>query len=133
MSQPWDTDDGFLAALQDGTLPIAEFGHKGHIRLGHLLLRRYSFAEALNQTRETIRGYATAKGGADKYHETITVFYLYLIAEGLEKDGSESTFSAFLDRHPHLRTREIEKDYFPDGIPENGLAKEGIVFHRVRP
>ena len=40
------TDDAFLDAFENCSLPESEFDHRGHLRLGWLYLERYSLEEA---------------------------------------------------------------------------------------
>lgn len=73
----------FLRAFEDTTLPKPEWTHGAHVAMGTVYLRRYG-TEALPRVREAIRRFNAAKGGPPTaFHETLTVFWLCLIAEHL--------------------------------------------------
>ena len=75
------TDDRFVAAFRDGSLPGEEFPHREHVRMAWLYLERHPTAEALLHFSRDLQRFATAKGNPGLYHETITWAYLLLIAE----------------------------------------------------
>ena len=81
------TDAAFLRALEACDLPESDFGHAEHVRATYLYLRDSDFAGALTRTRTTIRKYARHFGKSDRYHETITVAYVALIARHMFEHG----------------------------------------------
>ncbi|HYD79685.1 MAG TPA: hypothetical protein VEC06_07745 [Paucimonas sp.] len=72
-------DDDFLSAFLQCSLPPAEFGHVGHLRLSWILLRRLSFDDAVERICDGILRYATHLGAAGKFHRTITVALLHVL------------------------------------------------------
>lgn len=132
---PWDDDEAFLGGFEDASLPAEEFGHVGHLRLGYLLLQRHSFSEALNRARSGLVNFATAKtGGSDKYNETVTAFYLFLIRcrmEAMSEGPLYPRWDEFLRSHPDLLSRGIEAEYFREGSLDSAQARDGIVFQRL--
>lgn len=72
--------EAFLAC----TLPRQEWTHHAHLRVGLWHLLHLGPDEALAQLRERIQRYNLSIGGANTatsgYHETITRFYVWLIA-----------------------------------------------------
>src|SRR5262245_34955208 len=76
------TDDAFLAALADCSLPAADFGHREHLRLGWLRLRRAPLEAAIAATCADITRFATHHGAAGKFHRTVTEALLRLMAHG---------------------------------------------------
>ena len=76
--------DRLAEAFVDCTLPKEQWTHHAHLRVGLWHLLRYPPAEALALLRERIKRYNIARGGVNTdsagYHETITRFYVWLIA-----------------------------------------------------
>jgi hypothetical protein len=80
-----DECEAFLSAFEDGSLPAAEWTHQAHIAMATVYLNRYGDS-VLPHTRAAIRNYLLARGrpiGA--YHETLTIFWLALVAERMQQ------------------------------------------------
>jgi hypothetical protein len=80
----------FLAAFEDGSLPADEWTHQAHIAMATVYLNRYGDS-VLPHTRTAIRNYLLARGrpiGA--YHETLTIFWLAVIAQAMQHQTSIS-------------------------------------------
>jgi hypothetical protein len=88
------TDDEFVTAFENLSLGGESFGHRGHVRLAWIYLKRYPAHEALPLFAKGLRKFATHLGAADKYHETITWAYLALINERMAR-GQESNWETF--------------------------------------
>ncbi len=127
-----DPDQDFLNRLEAGTLPPAEFGHRGHLRAGFLYLRRHDFPGACVAMKRTIQRFAAALGKATLYHETVTVAYLALIAERLAEEPAGLGFEAFLARYPELTSGEYFRRYYPAGELDTPEAKATFVLPRPR-
>ena len=94
-------DQDFLRAVEDSSLPSAEFNHKGHLRLTWLMLRSHGFQEGAMIVRNGIRKFAD-KGALTKYHETITQFWLQIVYHAIQTRPNISDFNEFLDAFPFL-------------------------------
>ena len=81
--------DRIARQFLDATLPLEEWSHHAHLRVGLWHLLHYSAAEALDRLRVGIRSYNAACGVANTdtsgYHETITRLYVVLIAHFLDQ------------------------------------------------
>jgi hypothetical protein len=85
------SDAEFLEALHSCRLPGEQFANADHFRLAWLHLHGHSPAEAEDLVRSAIRTFGAHHGRLDKYHETITLAWVRLIAT-----HTESTFEQFL-------------------------------------
>jgi hypothetical protein len=101
------TDDEFLSAFQDRTLPAAEWTHRAHVRMAWLYLNRLSLGRALHKVRAGIRRY-NAVQGSDGYHDTITAAYVRLIHSRMAGSDGPETFAAFCERNPDLLDRSLD-------------------------
>lgn len=113
-------DDEFLRAFFSGTLPNAGFHHRDHLRLAWLVVKRDG-AEAGEQTVVNgIRHFAAAHGHAERYHDTLTRFWVRLIAHVARASApADEGFDALLAAHPglldvHLPLRHWSRDVLFD-------------------
>ena len=125
-------DAEFLAQLEAGTLPPAEFGHRGHLRAGYLYLGQHDFPSACVAMKKAIQGFATRLGKSTLYHETVTVAYLALVAERRFEEPTERAFEDFLDRYPELASREYFERYYPRGELDSPEARATFILPRPR-
>jgi hypothetical protein len=77
--------DSLATRFTDCTLPREEWTHHAHLRVGLWHLLRYPPAEVLDLLRDRISRYNVSVGGVntatDGYHDTITRFYVWVIAQ----------------------------------------------------
>lgn len=118
------TDAEFLRAFEDTTLE--PFHHRDHLRVTYLYLRQFGEAGTRERLGPAILRYATAKGGAGKYHETITQAWIHLVASSL---GSAPDFDAMLVEHPELLDKSLLNRYYSAALLDSPEARE----HWVEP
>ena len=106
------SDDEFLAALEDGSLPPDQFDHAAHVRAAWLCLRREGFAGGMAAFRKRLRAFAARHGAPEKYHETVTVAFLALIHERLHDASDGEDWSGFTARNADLFRRDILQRYY---------------------
>ncbi|HLW77643.1 MAG TPA: hypothetical protein VKS01_11675 [Bryobacteraceae bacterium] len=119
-------DNEFVRAFESCELPPEAFHHRDHIRMARIYLDRYGLDEATARFVESIRRYAVHLGKADKYHETITVAWMRILAtEGdspklLDKDYLKHFYSPALLESAEARLRFVEPDLrgFGDGAAD---------------
>ena len=111
------TDDEFLHAFEDTTLE--PFHHRDHLRVTWLYLREYGEAGTRERLGPAILRYADARGGAAKYHETITRAWISLVAAALAEN-----FEAMLAEHPHLLDKNLLSRYYSPEVLKSAEARE---------
>ena len=76
------------------TLPKSEWTHHAHLRAGLWHVLEFGPDEALRLLRERIARYNISVGGANTdasgYHETLTRFYVELIARFVREHGADT-------------------------------------------
>ena len=77
------TDDELVQAFESAELPADAFTHAAHVRVAWCYLKMAPFHLALARFATALQAFATAKSAAAKYHETLTVAWMALIAERL--------------------------------------------------
>ena len=95
------SDEEFLTRFEDLSLPAEAFSHRGHLRLAWLYLQRLPALEAMERITSGIPAYASSLGAADKYHHTLTVAIVRVMAErGRQSPGL--SFEDFLNANNDL-------------------------------
>ncbi|MGH9702349.1 MAG: hypothetical protein ACRD4K_03145 [Candidatus Acidiferrales bacterium] len=106
------SDTGFVEAFENCTLPKEAFHHRDHIRLARLYLGRDDFAGAARRIEGSIRRYAAHLGISEKYHHTITLVWLRLVAAALRKGGGKETLEKLLERCPELLDPNLPLQFY---------------------
>jgi hypothetical protein len=108
------TDSEFIRAFEACQLSNECFHHRDHIRLAWIYLQRYSELEAREHMAGAIRKFAAHHGKSDKYHETVTVAWLRLVANAIARLPAHASFEHLTTAAPELLDkRTIEKFYSP--------------------
>ena len=82
-----------LPAFEAGTLNADKFDHESHVYVGWLYLERFPLLESIQRYSAALRRLTARLGVPGKYHETITWFYLVLIAERREATRGDGWFA----------------------------------------
>jgi hypothetical protein len=78
------TDVELTRALERGE--IKDFHHASHLHVAWVYLdESSSVRQAANKMRNTLRRFAAAAGKPEKYHETITLFWVHLLAHAASR------------------------------------------------
>jgi hypothetical protein len=96
------THDEFVTAVEGCTLPNASFRHRDHLRLAWIYLRRLPFPEATERMRRTVRRFAAHHGSSGKYHETLTLVWMRLLASTVDPRTPDGAFEELLARNPEI-------------------------------
>jgi CDP-diacylglycerol--glycerol-3-phosphate 3-phosphatidyltransferase len=96
------TDDQFLHAFVDRTLPVSAFHHRDHLRLAWLVVQRHGAGEAPDLVARGLRSFAEAHGHGPRYHETMTRFWASLVAHAVRHRPAIADFGGFLGAFPML-------------------------------
>ena len=102
------------------------FHHRDHVRLAWSAVRDHGLADALGLVTSALRGYAAAKGAAQKYHETLTRCWIRLIAAARQRTPGEE-FERFLAAHPELLDPALPRRYYSEALLQSAAAREGDV------
>ena len=70
-----------IDALEKGTLDAATFDHAAHVYAAWLYLEEFPLADAIARFSAALRRLTATLGVPGKYHETVTWFFMLLIAE----------------------------------------------------
>ena len=102
--------DAFVRAFERGEIANADFRHASHLRLAlGYLEESLSVDEAAARMASALRAFATVQGHPEKYHHTITLFWMRMMARLL--DNARYLRQGFRD----LGLVVIEPGKLPDG------------------
>ena len=111
------TDDEFAQAFLAGAIPPGEFHHRDHLRLAWCLVRQRGEHDATTAITSGIQRYATHHGQAAKYHETMTRFWVRLVAHARATRPELASFESFMAAFPWL----LDK-----GLPYRHWSREAM-------
>jgi len=87
-------DTEFLHAFLDGWPAGERFGHREHLRIAWLVIDRHGAELAAEIVGERLKAMAVAAGVAPLYNETMTRFWVRLLAHVRQATGVESVDEA---------------------------------------
>ena len=95
-------DREFLRLFHDSNLPGEEFRHRGHLRLAWLVLSRHRKDDAEQIVAREIQRLAVASGSPNRYHDTLTRFWVRLVGHAMENATEAGSIDDLLARFPCL-------------------------------
>jgi hypothetical protein len=113
------------------TLPPAQFHHRNHVRLGWILLSELPLLDALARFRSSLQRYAGSLGASAKYHETITLAFLFLIHERMQR-AALGTFDEFADANPDLFGPILSRYYAKETLASEFARRVFVMPERLR-
>jgi hypothetical protein len=99
-------DHAFVEAFHAGQIANQNFHHRDHLRLAWVQIHRLGLDNASEAVTAAIRGFAAHHGSADRYNDTLTRFWLRVMAAGIGRHP-EMTFDQLLAAEPHLLDKTL--------------------------
>lgn len=132
--QPPMSDDAFLAAFLDASMPASSFDHQGHLRAAWLLLQRRPLEEAVAETCAAIARLAAHLGAPQKYNRSLSEALVRLMAKAGAGDRSLS-WPSFVAANPELvgDARAVLARHYRDETLFSESARQGYVSPDLRP
>lgn len=127
------SDEDFLRAFEDLSFPADQFHHREHIRVAWLYLKSSDATRAAERMTVGILRFANHQGATRKYHHTLTVAWMRLVAAALVETPEGYDFAKFLAEHPELGDKDLLKKYYSPELVQNNAAREGWVEPDLQP
>jgi hypothetical protein len=136
------TDEELIRRFELDAIPEDSFHHADHVRLAFAYLSQYPAAQyppaqypplsALERFSAALQRYAAARGKAQRYHETITHAYFFLIRERMARlslDSSRNSWDEFARRNPDLLIWKngILTRYYREATLQSDLARRSFL------
>jgi hypothetical protein len=120
------TDEELVREIEACTLGV-EFHHADHIRLAWIYLRMMPLPEAEERMAGTLLRYSAHKGKPDRYHHTMTLAWMRLVAATRRSTPEICVFDEFMAAYPHLADAKALSKYYSEGLLEMPAARAGWV------
>jgi hypothetical protein len=121
----------FIDRFERDLVPENCFHHSDHVRLAFAYLKQFPALEALDRFSSALRRYAAARGKAQRYHETITYAFFFLIRERMAGCAA-SGWDDFACGNPDLLAWKngILDRYYDKAVLDSDLARQVFVLPR---
>jgi hypothetical protein len=107
------TDAQFARAFERGEIAPAAFDHRAHVRVAWVYVREGpTLGAATARMREAIRRFAAAANASQKYHETITVLWMRLLAGAAGRLATPCELAELIEQHPELADKDLPLKYY---------------------
>jgi hypothetical protein len=118
-----DTFDELMAEVRART---DRFGHREHVHLTWLAVRRVGVPEATDLVADGIRRTARYAGVPQKYHATVSRAWVELIAHHVAA-GDADDIDTFLARYPPLSDKRLLLRFYRSATLASAAARRGWV------
>ena len=106
------TDAELTRALERGEIANEGFHHASHLHVAWVYLAESSSVQqAADKMRQTLRRFAAAAGKPEKYHETITLFWVHLLA-GAQAVSRAERLEDIVHGNPQLLEKNFLLAYY---------------------
>lgn len=106
------TDVELTRALERGEIANEDFHHVSHLHVAWVYLAESSSVQqAANKMRDTLRRFAANAGKPQKYHETITLFWVHLLSRA-HADSGEERLEELVYANPQLLEKNFPLAYY---------------------
>jgi hypothetical protein len=106
------TDAELTRALERGEIANEDFHHASHLHVAWVYLSESSSVnEAASKMRDTLRRFASSAGKLEKYHETITLFWVHLLSCA-HAAAAGKTLEEIVHANPRLLEKKFPLAYY---------------------
>jgi hypothetical protein len=130
---PVMNDVELTRALERGEIPNARFHHYSHLHVAWVYLNESSSVfEAAGKMSNTLRKIAAAGGNPEKYHETITLFWIYLLARA-RLAATGIGLEEVVHRYPRLLEKDFPLGYYSRELLFSERARKSWIEPDLKP
>ena len=113
------------AILAEIVPPGGRFGHREHIHLAYIAVRRYGPAKAAEVVAGWIRQLAAYQRAPQKFHTTVTRAWVEIVAHHMAAGPPAPDFATFADRYPPLLDKKLLTRHYSSRVLASPAAKTG--------
>ena len=114
----------FEALMAEVMASAERFGHREHVHLTWLAVRRCGVRPAVSLVSDGIQRTARYAGAPQKYHATVSRAWVELVGYHAA-ERAESDFAAFADHHPALLDKRLLTRFYRPATLASPEAKTG--------
>jgi hypothetical protein len=127
------SDDQFIAAMEQLCIANANFHHRDHIRLAWAYLRNSNLPAAEQKITRCIRRFADFNGASRKYHHTITLAWMRIVAAAMRSTPAVHNFEEFAAAHPFLFNARLPWTFYSAVVLNSDAARTAWVDPDLHP
>lgn len=127
------TDKEFCEAFESLKIPKQAFHHREHIRLAWIYASHFAEQEAVVRMAQGIRAFAKHHGVEAKYHHTITLAWMRLVANAVRATPRTQHFISFANANPHLLNPRLLGSYYSPQLLAADSARNGWIEPDLHP
>lgn len=118
----------YIAQFERGEIAPENFHHRDHVRLAFAYLSHCPVLIALERFSCALKNFAIKAGKADRYNETVTYAYLFLIRERMARCGS-TDWEGFAEQNSDLLVwrNGILDQYYEESTLKSEFARRVFV------
>ncbi|GAA4601582.1 hypothetical protein GCM10023195_04220 [Actinoallomurus liliacearum] len=124
--RPSDGAPDFDALMAEVMATAERFGHREHVRLTWLAVRRVGVSAAVGLVGDGIQRTARYAKVPQKYHATMSRAWVELVGHHAAEHG-EDDFTAFADHHPALLDKRLLTRFYHPATLASAQARTGWV------
>jgi hypothetical protein len=123
------TDAPFDELMREVMAGTGRFGHRQHLHLTWLAVRRYGTAAAVGLVSDGIQQTARYAGAPQKYHATVSQAWVELVGHHTTAPaaGETADFGDFLVRNPALLDKRLLTRFYRSATLAGEQARAGWV------
>jgi hypothetical protein len=126
------TPDAFGQLLAEAVRGAARLGHRQHVHLTWLAIRRYGVDSAIVLVSDGLRRTTRYAGVPQKYHATVSRAWVVLVDHHMTPDD-DGDFDTFANRHPALLNKRLLAGHYRSSTLATVEAKTGWVEPDLEP
>jgi len=115
-------ENGYLGPLQRLLHEDPAFGHRNHLALGWTYLQMTDQATAEGWMRSAIRRVASMHGRPEKYHETLMIAWMRLVAHHVRM-RKQTSFDEFIAHNAGLLDRRLPGNHYSRDLLQGTTAR----------
>jgi hypothetical protein len=123
------SNEELIRRFEADAVPEDSFHHADHVRLAFAYLCKHPVLQALEKFASALQRFATARGKAQLYNETITHAYFFLIRERMAR-SPDADWEEFARQNADLLVWKggILNRYYQEGTLKSDLARNVFLF-----
>jgi hypothetical protein len=122
------TGETFYHEARTRAVEHGRLAHRDRVELTWRMLDRFGHDDACQEVTEGLRQIASAHGRPERYHETITQFWIRLLAHIKRRSPDAVTFDAMVRDHPFVLDKDLpERHWTREVLFGTGKARSSWV------
>jgi hypothetical protein len=126
-----DKDLGFLRDFHNHTLE--SFGHRDHLWLAWALKKTHGLDISERLIMQGIQAFAEYQGAGNRYHETLTMFWVRIVDHAVQARPDIINFDVFLESFPFLLDKNLPTRHWTSERLWSDSAKTKWIEPDLRP